>query len=89
MTKPILDCNLHDYIEIACMYKIEILLTIKGDSKLIGTPITTTIIKNSGEFLVFKAKHTDESILIDLLSLKSMQAISSNPHFDNISLSHN
>jgi len=80
----ILDCNLHDHIEVACVYSIEVLLTLNNDETITGTPITTKIIKDEGEYLEFRTSIDKELLSISLMSLKSMQANNSNPHFDKI-----
>lgn len=85
MERVTLDCNLHDYIEIACLYKIEVILTLTDGNKLLGTPITTRSVKEVGEFLEFNEKVLNRCNTINLLSINSMKAISPNLHFDEVS----
>ncbi|PAJ74709.1 hypothetical protein CJF42_09105 [Pseudoalteromonas sp. NBT06-2] len=88
MSNLILKCDLHDYLEIACIYKITVELTLKNGVHIVGTPITTGVNKESGEYLVVQIKHGVEDVSIPLLSLQSMRAISSNSHFDKIEFTH-
>ena len=90
MNKSRIDCHLHDYIEIACLYKLEVLITLINGQQLIGMPITTKVVKQSGEFLSFKESDTARQnslhlLSINLLSIKSMKASSKNLYFDSIS----
>lgn len=84
MEKATIDCNLHDYIEVACLYKIEVILTLTNGNKLLGIPMTTRSIKVGGEFLEFNEKALNRHTTINLLSIKSMKAISPNVHFDEV-----
>jgi Rho-binding antiterminator len=80
-----LDCNLHDYIEVACLYKIEVMLTLKDGNIVKGIPITTNTSKGKEELLTFRVKSLSEDMFINLLSIKYMAALSHNIHFDKIS----
>ena len=82
--KP-LPCDLHDYLEIACMYKIQVDITLKNGERHRGVPITTGIDKTLGEYLTFQPDESKITYPLSLLSIQSMQALSSNSHFDNVS----
>ena len=84
MNKPLLKCDLHDYLEIACLYSIEIKLTLQNNVSLIGTPLTTGINKKVGEYLVLRSNNKENTSSIPLVSLQTMQAMSANVHFDKI-----
>ncbi|WP_299080605.1 Rho-binding antiterminator [uncultured Paraglaciecola sp.] len=84
MSDPILACHLHDYLEIACLYNIEVNFTLKSGDILTGLPRTTEIRKGVGECLIFRQNACKEDTAIPVLSLKTMQAISHNMHFDTV-----
>ncbi len=84
MSKQILQCDLHDYLEIACLYAIEVELSLQDGSRLVGTPITTRANSASGEFLEFRENQAEQQRSIPVLSMVSMRALSTNPHFDKI-----
>ncbi|MCI2282358.1 Rho-binding antiterminator [Colwellia sp. MSW7] len=85
MKRAMLDCNIHDYIEVACLYKIEVMLTLKDGNIVKGIPIITITSKEKEEFLTFRVKSLSEDIDINLLSIKFMEAISYNNYFARIS----
>lgn len=86
MIDQIMLCDLHDYLEIACMYEIEVEITLKDGACHQGVPITTQTKKNEGEYLQFYTL-CGRDLLVPLLLLKSMRATSSNPHFDKVMFS--
>lgn len=77
-----LSCNLHDYLEIACMFKIPIVLTFINGDQHQGIAVTTFISSEKTECLTLKTENSDELLSIPLDVLQSMQALVSNPHFD-------
>ena len=84
MNKPLLKCDLHDYIEIVCLYRIEVEITLQNNVCLTGIPLTTGVNKKVGEYLVFRSNNKADTRSIPLLSLQSMQAVSANIHFNKI-----
>lgn len=84
MNKTILKCDLHDYLEIACLFHIEVELMLKDGTRHIGVPVTTIVTKDKGEALEFRANLGRRPLLLPLLSLKTMRAIKANPHFENL-----
>ena len=87
MKQPILDCHLHDYLEIACLYEVEVNLVLKNGEACTGTPRTTMSRKGEGEFLIFHKKYEKEETAIPVLSIKTMEAISANVHFQTVNFS--
>jgi Rho-binding antiterminator len=82
--QKILSCDLHDYLEIACVYKIEVEFMFKDGSNLIGTPVTTSVGKDKKEYLTFNVKDKGSFVSLALLDLKSMQAVELNSYFDKV-----
>ncbi|MBO9489094.1 Rho-binding antiterminator [Endozoicomonas sp. G2_1] len=77
-----LSCDLHDYLEIACMFNIPVVVTCINGDKYQGIPVTTFITSEKVECLKLKLENGDELLSIPLETLESMQALVSNPHFD-------
>jgi len=84
MNNNILKCDLHNYLEIACLYRIEVELILQNSDHHIGIPVTTRVNKEIGECLEFNSKTGVGNMSIPLLSLKTMQSDSPNSHFDKV-----
>jgi Rho-binding antiterminator len=79
VSQNFLKCDLHDYLEIACLYKFEVIIILKDATKVLGLPITTNTI-NKIEYLEIKS--AGELLTVPVLNLVSMRACMENPHFD-------
>lgn len=77
-----LSCDLHDYLEIACMFNIPVVLTCINGDKHQGIATTTFISSEKVECLTLKLENCDELLSLPLETLLSMQALVNNPHFD-------
>lgn len=84
MSQDFLNCDLHDYLEIACLYKFEVELILNDETKNLGIPITTKTI-NKIEYLELNSSGT--LLTIPVLNLASMHACKENPHFDLVKFS--
>lgn len=74
-------CDLHDYLEIACMYHYQIRLVLKDGSSLIGTAIDT-VTKDKREYLLI-----DDSVEIrqvELIQLKKLEVLTANAQFKDV-----
>jgi Rho-binding antiterminator len=78
VSQNFLKCDLHDYLEIACLYKFEVELILKEDTKILGIPIT---IKTNEKTEYLDINSCGKLITVPVLSLKSMRACKENPHF--------
>jgi Rho-binding antiterminator len=81
--KPI-SCDLHDYLEIACLYKIQVYLTLTNGDNHSGIPVTTRINVEREECLQILPDSGSEKIDIPLHLLEKMKAITPNTHFNTI-----
>ncbi len=82
MTK-VISCDLHDYLEIACMYQYQVeLLLVSGDVH-VGVPKTTKTAKTKEEFLVFQTDN-NETLDIDTSTLQSMTVLTKGAKFTKI-----
>ncbi len=84
MTNNIIDCDLHDYIEIACIFNIEIELTTIEGKEYKGIPQTTSIDEKKIEQLILKQTYNSLEISLPLMQLKKMTALTKNYHFSDI-----
>lgn len=94
-----ISCDLHDYIEIACLYHFSVELTLKNGECVSGVADTVVIKqkvirqevtdKEKQEYIrLISENKVDENkipMLIPLSTLASMRAITPNSHFDMIS----
>ncbi len=81
MTESIISCQVHDYIEIACMYGYRVRLDLSDHDSIEAKPITT-LSKNKQEFLVVETAEGKQEI--ELNQIKSMQALTENSHFGRV-----
>lgn len=84
MSDQIINCHLHDYIEIACLYSLKISITLGGGEKVNGTAITTQTAPDKKEYLVINPEGKSGEKRIELIQIRRLQALTANPHFDCI-----
>ena len=84
MNEPSLSCNLHDYLEIACMYGYRVELKLNSGLVVCGKPITTGINKQRVEYLLFEMDPSLKKGKLLLNDLSSMLVTTKNAKFKNI-----
>ncbi|GAC04328.1 Rho-binding antiterminator [Paraglaciecola chathamensis] len=72
-------CAEQDYIEIACLYKMPIALTLDNSNKVEGVAKDTVYNEHKEECIVLDTADGELSITLNLIH--SMQALKANPHF--------
>ncbi|GAA3717653.1 Rho-binding antiterminator [Oceanisphaera sediminis] len=77
-----MNCEQHDYIEIACLYKYPVSLVLVSGEQMEGIALDTARNDNGAECLKIRAG--DEVRLLPLESLTRMTAAQSNPHFTTV-----
>ncbi|NRA61714.1 MAG: Rho-binding antiterminator [Psychrobium sp.] len=77
-----MNCDLHDYIEIACMFNYPVKLIFKSGSMLEGIAIDTQRNKSHEECLKIKVESVET--LVPLNDISTMEASVDNPHFQVI-----
>ena len=82
-SKPIA-CELHDYIEIACMYRYPVLLILDSGEEIKGIATDTSTKKDKTEYLVLLDEKSKEKIEIELTKLIKMKSLIKNPHFNEV-----
>jgi Rho-binding antiterminator len=84
--KRVLSCDLHDYLEIACLYRYRVTFVLITGDEYTGTP-KTIVTKSAGtkkyEVLLF-APDNGDSVEIELLLLKTMHVHTPHAKFTDI-----
>lgn len=83
MQAPILNCDLHDYLEIACLFELTVELQLVDGTSLTGQLITIAT-HSAIEYLQVRPSHQIYHIEIPVLSLALMTALTKNLHFYSI-----
>lgn len=77
-----LNCDLHDYIEIVCLYHYPLKLTLSSGTVLTGTAGTTCYNDQRQECLVIK--HNDNDKLLVLEDIALLEVTVANPHLQQV-----
>jgi len=80
MSNTIIDCAVHDYVEIACMYGFDLTLKLDDNTTREGKALDVTVNSNRDECLLLEEK--GETLQVVLNRVKSMRVINENPHFE-------
>lgn len=75
-------CDLHDFIEIACMYHYQVKLTLKDQTSIEGKAIDILIGSDKREYLVID---TGQKQQIELNQLKKLQVLTPKAQFSEVS----
>ncbi|WP_324724518.1 Rho-binding antiterminator [Lelliottia sp. JS-SCA-14] len=62
------NCDLHDYLEIACLYQYKLLIELTDGSCFDGKALTTHTTIEREEFLEIEGRETHRKIRLDFLS---------------------
>ena len=84
MNDHLINCHLHDCIEIACLYRFRVALTLIDGSGIHGRAMTTRTGTDKREYLVISPSAQPDEQLVELARIKRMQALDTNPHFDTV-----
>ncbi|GAA3930972.1 Rho-binding antiterminator [Litoribacillus peritrichatus] len=79
----LLQCDLHDYLEIACMYQYRVELELLSGQRIVGTPKTTKTSSEKREFLVF-IREDKTPIEIETSELSSMTVLTRGAKFERV-----
>lgn len=77
-----ISCPQYDYVEIACMYKFPIQITLKSGKVLTGRAEDTRINNEREECLVLKMD-VSEAVII-MTNIKKLKVMIHNPHFSQV-----
>ena len=84
MKENIISCDLHDYIEIACLFEIEVKLVTRQGDIYIGTLITTRINDEKEEYVIISQTVHQAEVNLLLTQLNTMTAMTKNSHFSEV-----
>ena len=79
-----ISCDNHDYVEIACMYKMPLKLVLKSDLVIHCTALDTMRNELGEECMKVRIDNDDGFIVLD--SIYTMEATTKNRHFTLIKL---
>ncbi|MBQ4857813.1 Rho-binding antiterminator [Pseudoalteromonas sp. MMG007] len=77
-----ISCHQYDYIEIACMHRLNIELVLKNGDGVCGVATDTKRNANKDECIVVNVNN--ELQLIVLTTISVLKARESNPYFDRV-----
>lgn len=77
-----LQCDLHDYVEIVCLYHYPLKLTLSFGAIVTGTADTTCYNDQRQECLVITQSDTKQLVLLDDIAL--LQVTVANPHVQQV-----
>lgn len=75
-------CELHDYVEIACTFRMPIALSMTPDKELKGVAVDTLIKPDKTEHIMFIEEGAEEAIALPMNELVQMEALVENVHFE-------
>lgn len=78
-----ISCDLHDYIEIACMFRYPIKLTLQSGEMIEGTALDTVLNEHKDECI--KVAVNGNERLVILTELELLEVAVDNPHFQRVS----
>lgn len=81
MSQCSISCDLHDYIEIACLYGYQVKLTFKDQQTLEGKAIDTLTSAEKREYLIIDNGQKQQ---IELDRLKKLQVLTPNAQFTEV-----
>ncbi|MDT8406145.1 MAG: Rho-binding antiterminator [Methylococcales bacterium] len=78
MNTPVIDCHLHDYLEVACVYRYQVRVTLKNGRTLTGT--ACDLVSEQGqEFLLL-----DSQTRVALLELTTLDVLTPGAQFETV-----
>lgn len=81
MTQDAISCELHDFVEVACMYGYRLRLILKDDQVIEGKAIDIVNSPEKRECLVIEG---DSKQHIELTQLSRMQVLTPNAKFSEV-----
>lgn len=77
-----LKCDLHDYIEMVCLYHYPLKLTLSSGAVLSGTALTTRYNQQRQECLVIKQNDSEQQVVLEDIAL--LEVTVQNPHLQQV-----
>ncbi len=83
MNQSTISCDLHDYIELACMHNYRVRLTLNNHQIIEGKALNTLTTAEKQEYLIIGIG--PEQSRIELNQLKKMEVLTHNAKFNEVS----
>ncbi|GAB57104.1 Rho-binding antiterminator [Rheinheimera nanhaiensis] len=77
-----LKCDLHDYIEIVCLYHYPLKLTLSSGAVFTGTALITRYNDQRQECLVIQQHQAEQLVLLEDIAL--LEVTVQNPHLQQV-----
>ena len=77
-----ISCNEYDYIEIVCLYRYPVRLTMKVGESINGVALDTSRNESKNECIKLNANETE--ILVELDGISKLEVLIDNPHFSEV-----
>lgn len=77
-----ISCAQHDYVEIACLYKLPVILTLRSGEELAGVAMDTVSNQDRAECLKLKTGRDEQLVVLD--QILRMVAAEPNPYFAKV-----
>ncbi len=81
MNQDAISCELHDYIEVACMYRYLVKLILKDGQIIEGKAIDIVTSAEKREYLVIKNEQEQQ---VELTQLVSLHVLTANARFQEV-----
>ncbi len=82
MTDHLISCELHDYIEVACMYGYQIRLILKDQSTMEGKAKDILTDAEKREFMLLETESGSRQV--ELISLDKLQVLTPGARFTEV-----
>ncbi|MDV6343010.1 Rho-binding antiterminator [Nitrosomonas sp. Is37] len=82
MAQQIIECELHDYIEVACMYGYQVKLILKNQQIFEGKAKDIVTTAEKREFLIIDNEQGSQQV--ELIQLEKMQVLTPNAQFKEV-----
>jgi len=77
-----ISCNQHDYIEIVCMYRYLIKLTLKSGDIIQGIAVDTQRNDNRAECIKVDVEGVEQLVVLE--EIKILEVVVENPHLQKV-----
>ena len=77
-----ISCNEYDYIEIVCLYRYPVRLTMKVGESIKGVALDTS--RNESKNECIKLNANEAEILVELDGISKLEVLIDNPHFSEV-----
>jgi Rho-binding antiterminator len=82
MTNHLISCELHDYIEVVCMYGYQVKLFLQDQSSIEGKAKDILTDAEKCEFLILETRSGSQQV--ELVLLEKMQILTPNAKFSEV-----